>query len=219
MGDIIKGILGEVSGLVGTVVGAVVHGVATIRSRPRKSSKPPVQSQIDQRNKFAMVTGFMFRINPVINIGYQSFKNKMSPTNAAVQDALKNSVIGIAPDFELDYPNIRISKGNLVDSPTMELLPAVAGHKLAFKWDTAAELTGAEAVLRGLDQGVFLIYNETKDRSFSYIQVVERNAGAYSINFPSVFVGDKLHVYFFFVSPNGKSVSTSQYLGTTITLE
>jgi hypothetical protein len=217
MARIIKGILGEVSGLVGTVVGAVVRGVATIRSRPRKSTKAPQQSQINQRSKFSLVTEFMFSIRDLLNIGFQSYNKKMSPVNAAVQYALSNSVIGLAPNFSLDLPSIVLSKGSLPDSPSMSVGEVGAGHKLVFTWDLAQEFNPAEAVLYGSDRATFLMYNVTKNKFLRYISYVDRSAGNISLTVPFLFAGDTLHVYYFFSSADGKSVSNSGYLGTAKT--
>ena len=60
MGKFLQGILGGVSGLVGTVVGASVRGIATVRIRPKKSTKAPSQAQLNQRNIFTAITEFVF---------------------------------------------------------------------------------------------------------------------------------------------------------------
>lgn len=214
MASIIKGILGEVSGLVGTVVGAVVRGIPTIRSRPRKSSKPAVLSQINQRSKFAIVNKFMSPIKEVLNIGFQSVDKKMSPVNAAVQYALLNSVTGVSPNFALNYPSIVISKGTLPGSTSMAMNPVPDGRKLVFNWDqTLEELNPTQQLERRLDRVTFLFYNVTKGKFLRYLQYADRDDNTLSLTIPLTFAGDTLHVYFFFSSPDGKLVSDSGYLG------
>ncbi|SDZ84840.1 DUF6266 family protein [Pedobacter hartonius] len=217
MAKIIKGILGEVSGLVGSVVGAVVRGVATIRSRPKKSTKPPVQSQVNQRTKFGIATDFITSAKRVVDIGFQSYKNRMSPSNAAVQDLLNNAITGVAPNFKIDYPNVTLSKGSLPDSPSMKLLPPVAGAQLVVTWNPV-ELGEEDALVYGQDLTVFMVYDEDANRFLFLVRAASREAGRRELDLPYFFVGDKLHVWVFFVSPDGKSVSTSQYLGSGIAI-
>jgi len=52
MAEIKQGILGGVSGKVGTVVGANWKGKNIIRSKSRKTSKKPTVLQLNQRAKF-----------------------------------------------------------------------------------------------------------------------------------------------------------------------
>jgi len=151
MGKILKGILGGVSGLIGPVVGAVVRGVATIRSRPKKSTKPAADSQIEHRTKFGMATQFITSLSPLINIGYQAFNKTMSSTNAAVQDRL-----------------------------------------------------------------FVAIFDTQLLRSVMYTGGAIRSAGKYEATVPMYYAGHPLQVWAFFQSDDRKSISTSQYLGTTV---
>lgn len=209
------GILGAISGAVGTVVGAVVRGVATIRAKPKKSTKPPVQSQINQRSKFGLMTGFLANAKSEIEIGYQSYNNVMSPMNAAVQFNLKNAITGVTPDFKVDYPNVQISKGSLLGSSTITVA-AVAGAMLNITWDVTAELSESDQLLRSTDEGVIMLYAENGKRFLHSIGTITRGDGLINVHLPKVFVGDKLHTWFFFMTADGKSVSTSQYLGSPL---
>jgi hypothetical protein len=218
MGKIIKGILGGVSGLVGPVVGAIVRSVSTIRSRPKKSTKPAVASQKEQRSKFGKATKFIRSLKSIVDLGYQSYNTTMSPSNAAVQDLLNNAITGIAPDFQIDYTKVTLSKGNLDGAHTLALLPAVAGGEVILTWNPA-ELQEEEAALRAADRIVIVMYDEQIDRFILFRRVAERSVGRYEATVPFLFVGHSLHVWAFFVSPNLKSVSSSQYLGSIIPIQ
>jgi hypothetical protein len=215
MAKIINGILGGVSGLVGTVVGAVVRGVATIRSRPKKSTKAPVASQLNQRTKFGLAGSFIRSLNKIVNLGYQSYTSRMSASNAAIQDMLDNAITGVSPNYKIDFAKVTLSKGNLNDSPTMQLLTPVAGSKFVITWNPA-ELGEAEALLHGDDEAVFVLYDEQSNRFVTSIRSALRKTGKKEIDLPFIFAGHKLHAWAFFTSPNGKSVSDSQYLGSAV---
>ena len=73
MGTIKKGILGGVSGKVGTIVGVHWKSSYYIRAHAAKVSNPRTPKQQEQRGKFATVFGFLKTIKPFIRIGYKEF--------------------------------------------------------------------------------------------------------------------------------------------------
>ena len=111
MGLFEKGILGGFRGLVGTVVGSTWRTLDVMKSRPKKSSKVPVQAQIDQRFIFSMVVAFLAKIDEVIAIGYRATTGIKTAMNAAVGDNIANAVTGISPNFSIDYSEVSLSKG------------------------------------------------------------------------------------------------------------
>ena len=69
MGTIKKGILGGVSGKVGTIVGVHWKSSYYIRAHAAKVSNPRTPKQQEQRGKFATAFGFLKTIKPFIRIG------------------------------------------------------------------------------------------------------------------------------------------------------
>lgn len=218
MAEIKKGILGGVSGLVGTVVGATFRTLDIIRSRPKKSGKPPVQSQINQRLKFGLVTKFLARLKLFIDEGYKPVSKLHSPMNSAVQYNLNNAITGVAPNFTLDYTKIEISNGRLngISDP---VLAAVAGSKLAVTWDITddGEFEPGEKIERDKDTARLVAYN-TKNNKLLLTGYALRSAGTYQTRIPLADAGSTVHVWIFFVSEDGKLTSTSQYLGLITTI-
>jgi len=213
MAKIFNGILSAVSGLVGPVVGAVVRGVPTIRSRPKKSTKPAAASQKEQRSKFGLATKFIKSLKSIVDMGYRSYNKTMSASNAAVQDLLSNAIIGDSSNYMIDYPKVTLSKGSLYEARTLQILPPAADGGVVMTWDPA-ELGPEEALLYGADRLVVVFYDEQINRFILYTKVAARSAGRYETEIPRYYAGHKLQVWTFFVSPDGKSVSNSQYLGT-----
>lgn len=214
MGKSETGVFSDWSGGIDNLVGAVVHGEQQIRKKPAKSSKPPVQSQIDQRIKFAIVAAFVKSLAPVIQIGYQSF-NKNSPRNAAVSYHLKNAITGVSPDFAFDYTAAVLSKGGLPKGMEMELTE-LPDRGLKLSWTQANSLTQNDKLVRGTDL-VYAVFYSVEEKMYL---VIEGSATRASLEantiIPRMFKGNTLHSYVFFVSADGKLVSDSQYLGSML---
>lgn len=214
MGKAETGVFSDWSGGIDNLVGAVVHGEQQIRKKPAKSSKPPVQSQIDQRIKFAIVVAFAKSIAPVIQIGYQSF-TRNSPRNAAVSYHLKNAITGVSPDFTFDYSAAVLSKGGLLKGIEMKLTELEDGG-LKLSWTQANSLTLNDKLVRGTDL-VYAVFYSVEQKMYLYIEgsVTRASLEANTI-IPKMFKGNTLHLYVFFASANGKLVSDSQYLGSMV---
>lgn len=219
MGKFLQGILGGVSGLVGTVVGASVHGVPTVRIRPKKSTKAPSQAQINQRNIFSAVTNFVFTALDIVQVGYQYYNgSRLSAANAAVQYHLKNAITGVSPNRKIDYSKVKLSKdiGGLETYSDVAVENA-AGVNLNLTWDPAEGYSEAQQLIRNQDKGIFYLYDETSGYSFINNEDITRGDGKFKIHLSRIFIGGKTHSWFFFASADGK-VSRTQYLGAIVPL-
>jgi len=163
MAKLPKGILGGISGLVGTVVGATFRTLDIIRSRPKKSSKPPVQKQINQRTKFGLVTEIISRIKVFIDEGFTPKSKYLSPVNTAVQYNLNNAVKGVSPTFEIDFPKMLISNGKMV-GVVDATVKAVAERNVTVSWSTDdRDFAEIDKPVRAKDSARLLLYNEVAD--------------------------------------------------------
>lgn len=220
MGKIFKGILGGFSGAVGTIVGCVFRGMDIIKSKPRPSSKKPVQSQIDQRFMFALMTAFLHQANRYISLAYTSKSKTLSPMNAAVQYNLANAITGKSPDFEIDYSKIRISNGTL--DPVTEVIIAVnVDNRLEVSWNKEYEdmYDPDEKLIRDNDMAYIILYSEVTRTSLSTGARAKRSAGTVKpVPISSEAAGEKFHAWLFFGSEDKKSFSTSRYLGSGVSV-
>jgi hypothetical protein len=82
MGLIQKGILGPVSGTVGTVIGATWKTIPYMRSQPNKRKRTSTVDQIDQQLKFAVVISFVQTMIGLLQLTFKKYANKMSEVNA-----------------------------------------------------------------------------------------------------------------------------------------
>lgn len=133
-----KGINGPISGKVGAVVGSKWRSIHYLRSLPKPSNKGPSPAQIIHRAKFAMVITFLRPITDVLNLGFSdSNQSKLTGYNLAVRSVFADAVTGQYPDFKIDYPNFKISKGILMPLLGMEVEEFEAG-KISFNWQATA---------------------------------------------------------------------------------
>ena len=216
MGKLNLGILGGFSGTVGTVVGSTnKKGEDIIRAKTKRTYTSNTEGQVNQRTKFSLVTQFMQPLNPLLKIGCKLVAgNSMTSFNYACKNALSNAIIGIAPDFGLDYSKILISDGQL--SQPIGTTAVLVDGVVNFSWvDNSTTSSSVSA-----DKAILVVYNaENYELSYSIGQVT-KSAGSGLLPIPNAAVGDKLLFYIFFHSAiDPLLVSTSQFLGTAILTE
>ncbi len=207
MGKISQGILGGLSGKVGNVIGGTWKGINYLRIKPSSVANPRTEGQVNQRNKFTATLEFLQPNKEFINVGYKSFAIKKTAFNAAMSEILANGITGNAPDFEVDYPNALLSKGNLagVLSPTFD--DSIPGQ-LTLGWSDNSSLVNAS----GQDQLFICIYNPVKKESVIKYGT-SRLMTSQILAIPRAYAGDTVHVYFAFVSADKRQVSNSSYVG------
>nr|WP_068893085.1 DUF6266 family protein [Pedobacter panaciterrae] len=211
MGIIRQGILGGFRNKTGSVVGAYWRKLDVIRGLPRKSAKPPTEAQLNQQFKFGLVTGFLSWLRDLIDVGFKSVtSSSASPMNYAVAYHLKNAIIGVAPNFTIDYPKILFSKGKL-ELPADADVTSEPGSELVFNWDTGGL---DDKYIDATDKLSILIYNPVLDRFVKLTNAALRSAGTFTLNVPPTFATHQVYCYISFNSAKTKSlVSNSFYLG------
>ena len=213
MGLIKQGILGGFRKKTGTVVGAYWRKLDVIRALPRNSGKGATQLQINQQLKFGLVTSFLSNISGLIDVGFKIPNSTSTPMNQAVSYHLKEAIIGIEPDFELDLSKVVFSRGKL-DLP-LEVVVAFAGAAVAsLTWphtETDDKYVDATDVIH------VLAYNPDKKKFIRVSNAATRSAMSYNLQLPANFVGDNLHLYVAFGSTKQKMLqSETLYLGSSV---
>ena len=206
MAKIAMGILGGFSGKVGTVVGSIWKGIATIRAYVANVTNPKTPAQLDQRAQFSLIGGFLRPLTSFLRIGFKSMANKMTAYNAAMSYNLDNAIMGLYPDYAIDYSMVKVSRGNLpgaYNAGTTSTVPA----EIDFTWEDNSWDAGAVAE----DKAMLVVYNPSKGLSVSVIGGNARDAGSQLITLPTVFSGDEVQCYLSFA--NGSVCSDSQFLG------
>ena len=209
MSKYIKGILGAVSGLVGTVVGASYNGIDYLRSRPKKSTKPKTEAQLEQQMVFELVGNFIRQNLDEIRVGFQTKKKGQSAYSAAMGENLKEGTTGVYPALMLNYSKLVMSKGGLKKPSNVEVSATDPGE-LVFDWINNAR-PGTPSLT---DKATLIVYNPLKEEFVTMPAAAARTAETYMLQVPSDFSGDVVHTWLYFVTTNGKSVSDSVYVGT-----
>ncbi|NRD21520.1 hypothetical protein HNV08_15805 [Winogradskyella eckloniae] len=208
MGKIPQGILGSLSGKVGSIIGGSWKGIDYIRIKPASVANPRTEGQVNQRNKFTITLEYLQATKDFIKIGYKSFATKKTEFNAAMSYVLNNAVGGIAPNFTIDYSLALLSRGSLsgVLNGTTDL--ATAGQ-VSFDWDD----NSAEGNANATDKAMVLVYNPSKKESISILDGADRTVGSQVVTIPNTYAGDTVELFMAFVSADGTQVSNSVYLG------
>ena len=210
MGKYQKGILGSFQGKVGTVVGSTWKGMEIMKSKNKKSTKPPTQKQLVQRVKFAFLENFLSPIAELLKLTFKDTAINMTEINSAFKYNFKNAITGVYPAFLLDYTKVLVSKGQLLNAinPTAT---AAGGGIVKVTWTDNSGIAMANAT----DKCIIVVYCADLKQFVHNDGGAARNAGADSINAGN-FTGKTVETWVAFITADHKEVATSIFTGQLI---
>jgi len=209
MASIKKGILGPISGLVGTVIGGTWKGINYIRSKPAASNREPSPAQLEQQARFALMMRCLQTLSSLLPISFKQMAIKMSAFNSAFSYNVRNAVTGTFPDFEVAYDMVLVSRGDLPNASDAKAALGT-GTQIAFTW-TDNTGTGKAAPT---DKTVMVVH--CPDRQHTIFDFgTTRAKGADSIAL-SAFAGHTVHTWLGFISADSRLVATSVYTGSFV---
>lgn len=219
MGRTRNGLLRGTSGRVGPLVVADSDGDQSIvRILPKLTTKPPKQSQLEQRAVFKTATEFVRQNQEVLRLGFQA-KGAVKPISAAASFILKNAVTGTYPAYKIDVTKVKTSVGvGGIATVPKPVITVSANMSFNLTWEPSNVYSGDALILRNQDELVLLLFNETAGFSFSSIGAATRATGTFHAHLPSDVAGDKVHAWLFFVGIDGK-VSPSQHVGPVLSVD
>ena len=208
MGKIGRGILGGVSGKVANIVGSRWKGIDYIRAKPLSVANPRTLLQVNQRTKFALVLRFLQPNLNFVKIGYKNYAVKKSQFNSAMSYLLNNAIIGVSPNFEIDYSLALLSRGNLSTAlnPVFDL--STPGQ-VEFSWDDNSTDGNANAT----DKVMVVAYNPLKGESIYLTEGAIRTYLSQSLVLPNSYSGEEVHLFISFMSADETQLSNSTYIG------
>ena len=208
MGKIGRGILGGVSGKVANIVGSRWKGIDYIRAKPLSVANPRTLLQVNQRTKFALVLRFLQPNLNFVKIGYKNYAVKKSQFNSAMSYLLNNAIIGVSPNFEIDYSLALLSRGNLSTAlnPVFDL--STPGQ-VEFSWDDNSTDGNAYAT----DKVMVVAYNPLKGESIYLTEGAIRTDLSQSLVLPNSYSGEEVHLFISFMSADETQLSNSTYIG------
>jgi hypothetical protein len=210
MGRIQKGILGGVSGKVGTVIGSNWNGVEYLRSLPRIRKNAAIsEKQEKQRARFAFAAAFIMPLAGLVNITFRDFAKRMAGVNAALQYTLKNVVTGNYPAFAFDFTRSIVAKGPLPNGSAPTCSSTVA-DTLAFDWIDNSGNANATAT----DKAIMVAYCEENKQAVYQTYGPDRSVAGANLVLSGM-SGKTVHTWLSFISEKGE-VATSVYTGPVV---
>lgn len=207
MGRIKKGILGGFSGKVSYVVGASWKGVDYMRGLPAPSIKPSTDKQLAQRNKMALLRGFLLGVGDIVETCFQNI-SKYTPMNDALSYNMLNTIDGVYPDQSVNFKQLIFSKGELLGAWLPKIV-STKSNSVDFSWKN-----GNFTPLCAADDQVTLVVYDPVEKEFCILEKAAlREDKAARLLLPANFNGHTLHCYISFYSENRKLASTNEYLG------
>lgn len=200
---------GPFRGKMGQTVISSWRGIKVGKAAPKKSTKLPTLKQANQRSKFALMIAFLKGRRTIIKANYPSNNPLMTPMNLAVKYHLKNAVIGVSPNFAIDYSKVQLSDGP-VEGVTDAIAVAGAGKTIEVSW-TAQDLLQEGS--SNADLATFYFYSPALGKAILFEGAILRTDLKASMNAPNAFSGDKVHGYMFLRAVDGKTSSKTEYLG------
>lgn len=215
MGTYKPGAFGPFNGRIGDVVATRWKNINVVKNRPAKSSKPATLTQLDQRSRFGLVTGFTGKAAGLIAVGFRNMDGKVTPSNVLTKAMLANAIIGVYPDYELDYANISLSEDGKLELGTKLKVEVLPEQTLQLSWVVDTKPT---KVADATDKVHILLYNSDKQKVIQSADGLVRGDNPVTIYVPGSFIGDQVHCWLFFSSVKNKEVSPTAYLGVVTVL-
>lgn len=202
-----KGILGGFSGKVGNVVGSTWRGKDVLRSLPTKRNRVATQSQLDQQEKFSLIMKFMTSMTALLNTTFKAYGRGISAVNAAVSYNLQNGISGAASPFNLSYPNILLSRGDLPNTNSATAV-AEAGNAVKFTWENNAGMGKAKVT----DKVILVVHCPALNHTVYIPGGNMRGELTQSLSV-AAFTGETVETWLAFIATNETVVSNSMYTG------
>ncbi len=206
MAEVKQGILGGVSGKVGTVVGASWRGKNIIRARPRKTGKKASKKQLDHRSKFSLVSQFLQPLNFLLKRYFGTSQGLKSPLNLAMAYHINEAVVAQEDAFVIQVEKVVISKGIL---PTVTMNTVTVDHatlSLAWTINTATSLGKATDLL------TVVVYDKQSHVIEIFDRVVTRGTAAFSMSLPEGIEVGSCVIWFFLTNEEDTECSTSSFV-------
>lgn len=195
----------------GTAVFSKQFSKNTMRTKPMEVKNPRTPDQVNQRNKFSLMVAEGRTLLPMLKVSFLSMTTEMSAFNAFIKNNIKTAITGAPGSYAIDYSLLLVAKGSRAKT-----LSFTAGNDLASK--VKRTWTPPIDPLEEINQDLLYVasFNETKNEWFYSKTATTRATGTDEQTVPASWTGDTVHVFSFFVSPDGSQCSDSVYSGTIV---
>jgi hypothetical protein len=201
-----QGILGPVSGSVGTIVGSSWKDIDYIRSKSTKPKGDPSPAQLDNQHKFSAVINFVSTMTELVNQTFDKYAVNMSPSNAAFSYNYDNAITGTSPDYSIDYSKALVSRGDL--SNASGITATVTNKTVHFTWTD----NSGSGMAAAKDKAVLVAYCKNYNLTVYTVGSAARSAKAGVLDV-SNFNGFTVETWIAFLNDDGTMASNSIYTG------
>lgn len=213
MAIILKPLLGELSGVVGNAVVQKCRNQHVVKTRPAPwSSQQKADRKLKQHANLAVMSSFLAGFRDVIECGYQKNYRNLPAWAQAMKYNLEYALLDGANGPGLDYPEIKFSRGNREPAWSASMVQDEEAKEAVITWEIPQ--TAKLKVVRN-DKAYILLWDAGSRISNGYTEV-ERGALGAVIPVGQIVPGRVIHGWIFFVSPDGKEVSDTDYLGSLV---
>jgi hypothetical protein len=209
-----NGILGGFVGIVGNLEGYMLNGRQIIRSRRKKTTKPPTEKQLAWRQKMVQTHQFLGAFTDFVKAGftYATTGKDLTPYAAAVGYQLKHVFRGEYPNYTIDYAQARLTEGP-ISTEGIDAAVTIQGNKLIFTWTPDLSYTHSS------DRVMLLAYSPVLNEAVYKLCGERRSTGKDVLILSDETWKDKtIETYLSFISENGIKCTNSIYLGTLISM-
>lgn len=215
MGTLDFGLNGPFRGKAGSVVGAKGKAKNILRSTPEKTVKSENKKLLTQHDNIGFMSQFLRKAKSYISVGFYKKKSKETPMNLAISYNIKHAVINTEEGPEMDFQALKFSIGTRERAWSEELV-FEKGRKVTFGWDVPELL---DSKLIGDDRAEIIVYDADENALYFLNKVLVRSDCGVVRKMPESRLGHTLHAWIFFISPDGKEVSDSDYMGSGVIID
>ena len=207
-----SGILGGVSGSIGNVTGSSWKGISVLRTKPLSVANPNTPAQQAVRTPWASLTKLGSSITGVIlQPVWNGIASKMSGYNMFLQ---KNAQLAFSSLGDFLPMGLSVSPGTL---PSAAVSVDELASTTVMSFNVATALPSVQAL--STDKLYAVVVDIDGVYLGSVSGTVTRSVGAFSVNANRTLVnGERVYVYAFFVSADGKRIFAQSFVQGMITL-
>lgn len=203
MGVIKRGILGGVSGSVGSVVGTSWKGIAVLKSKPLSVANPRTTAQVEQRDKMSLI---VLLSQAILASWIKPLWDRFAQGMSGYNDFVSKNIQYIDPVTQIatTWNQIKMSIGKLTPTETTSTGVGVGDNAILVEFPTTS--TGNQA---STDECFVMVIVNDFDRVYVNSGNT-RASGSQLISIGDPLVsGDEVYVYSAFKSRDGRLVSNS----------
>jgi hypothetical protein len=204
-----NGILGGIHGAMGNIEGYLLKGEYIVRSRRKKSTKPPTEKQLACRQKMLIVNNFLGAFIQFIQIGFTFTATNKTYTayNAAIAYQLKYAVTGQYPNYTIDYKKAQLTEGPMT-TDGINAGVTLQDNNLIFTW------TADLSYKHSNDHVMLLAYAPALNEATYNLCGAKRSVGNDVLILPDdTWKGKVIETYLSFINESRTQCTNSLYMG------